>query len=123
MPSALLWAYSAEKNFLFAVSKLPFHGKGRNGEQALKTADCLCDPCCENGVQESPQTFLNPKIINNSFSPSQLSSTGASGWFSTRALVRPSGRISPAAVSESLVRVGPTSSYTSTENSTTLRTM
>ena len=43
--------------------------------------------------------------------------------FSTRALVRPSGRISPAAVSESLARVGPTSSYTSTENSTTLRTM
>ena len=31
--------------------------------------------------------------------------------------------ISPAAVSASLVRVGPTSSYTSTEKSTTLRTM
>ena len=59
-PSALFWAYSAERNFLFAVSKLPFHGKGSNGEQVLKTADCLCDPCCENGVQESLQTFLNP---------------------------------------------------------------
>ena len=27
------------------------------------------------------------------FKPSQLSSTGASGWFSTRALVRPSGTV------------------------------
>ena len=25
----------------------------------------LHDPSCENGVQESPQTFLNPEIINN----------------------------------------------------------
>ena len=24
-----------------------------------------CDPTRENGVQESPQTFLNPEIINN----------------------------------------------------------
>ena len=24
------------------------------------------NPFCENGVQESPQTFLNPEIINNS---------------------------------------------------------
>jgi len=47
----------------------------------------------------------------------------SSGLFSTRALVRPSGRISPAAVSAILVSVGPASSYTSTENSTTLRTM
>ena len=23
------------------------------------------NPFCENGVQESPQTFLNPEIINN----------------------------------------------------------
>ena len=46
----------------------------------------------------------------------------SSGLFSTRALVRPSGRISPAAVSAILVSVGPASSYTSTENSTTLRT-
>ena len=44
----------------------------------------------------------------------------SSGLFSTRALVRPSGRISPAAVSAILVSVGPTSSYTSTENSTTI---
>ena len=51
MPSALLWAYSAERNFFICsfetpadVSKLPFHGKGRSGEQPLKTADCLCDP-------------------------------------------------------------------------------
>ena len=42
----------------------------------------------------------------------------SSGLFSTRALVRPSGRISPAAVSAILVSVGPASSYTSTENST-----
>mgnify|MGYP006911852333 CR=1 FL=1 len=47
----------------------------------------------------------------------------SSGLFSTRALVRPSGRISPAAVSAILVSVGPDSSYTGTENSTTLRTM
>lgn len=47
----------------------------------------------------------------------------SSGLFSTRALVRPSGRIAPAAVSAILVSVGPASSYTSTENSTTLRTM
>ena len=40
-----------------------------------------------------------------------------------RALVRPSGSISPAAVRLILVRVGPTSSYTSTEKSTTFRTM
>ena len=44
----------------------------------------------------------------------------SSGLFSTRALVRPSGRISPAAVSAILVSVGPASSYTSTENSTTI---
>ena len=44
----------------------------------------------------------------------------SSGLFSTRALVRPSGRISPAAVSAILVSVGPTSSYTSTENSTSI---
>ena len=47
----------------------------------------------------------------------------SSGLFSTRALVRPSGRIAPAAVSAILVSVGPDSSYTGTENSTTLRTM
>jgi len=47
----------------------------------------------------------------------------SSGLFSTRAQVRPSGRISPAAVSAILVSVGPASSYTSTENSTTLRTI
>ena len=41
----------------------------------------------------------------------------SSGLFSTRAQVRPSGRISPAAVSAILVSVGPASSYTSTENS------
>ena len=44
----------------------------------------------------------------------------SSGLFSTRALVRPSGRISPAAVSAILVSVGPASSYTSTENRTTI---
>ena len=44
----------------------------------------------------------------------------SSGLFSTRALVRPSGRISPAAVSAILVSVGPATSYTSTENSTTI---
>ena len=44
----------------------------------------------------------------------------SSGLFSTRALVRPSGRISPAAVSAILVSVGPASSYTSTESSTTI---
>ena len=77
----------------------------------------------KKGVLKSPQAFLNPQITNNSSSPSQLSSTGASGWFSTRALVRPSGRIAPAAVSPILVSLGPHSSYTRTENSTTLRTM
>ena len=76
-PSALFWAYSAERNLLFAVSKLPFHGKGRNGEQVLKTADCLCNPCCENGVQESPQTFLNPKILNDDSSECGRSAAAA----------------------------------------------
>ena len=43
MPSALLWAYSAEKLFLFRNSgksadfpELPFHGRGRNGKRHLQ---------------------------------------------------------------------------------------
>ena len=49
--------------------------------------------------------------------------TTSSVLFSTRAQVRPSGRISPAAVSAILVSVGPASSYTSTENSTKPQTV
>ena len=35
-------------------------------ESGAATAVFLYDPFCENGVQESPQTFLKPEIINNS---------------------------------------------------------
>ena len=48
-----------------------FHGRGRGGKRHLqrrllcKRGAVLYDPPCEKGVQESPQTFLNPKIKNN----------------------------------------------------------
>ena len=35
-------------------------------ESGAATAVSLYDPSCENGFQESPQTFLKPEIINNS---------------------------------------------------------
>ena len=35
-------------------------------ESGAATAVFLYDPSCENGFQESPQTFLKPEIINNS---------------------------------------------------------
>ena len=35
-------------------------------ESGAATAVFLYDPFCENGFQESPQTFLKPEIINNS---------------------------------------------------------
>ena len=34
-------------------------------ESGAANAVPLYDPTCEKGVQESPQTFLNPKIKNN----------------------------------------------------------
>ncbi len=35
-------------------------------ESGAATAVSLYDLSCENGFQESPQTFLKPEIINNS---------------------------------------------------------
>ena len=35
-------------------------------ESGAANAACRYDPSCENGFQESPQTFLKPEIINNS---------------------------------------------------------
>ena len=35
------------------------------------------NPFCENGVQESPQTFLNPEIINNDSADDAQSERGA----------------------------------------------
>ncbi len=35
-------------------------------ESGAATAVFRYDPSCENGFQESPQTFLKPEIINNS---------------------------------------------------------
>ena len=35
-------------------------------DSGVANAVPLHDPTCEKGVQESPQTFLNPKIKNNS---------------------------------------------------------
>ena len=59
-------------------SKRYFHGKGRRGKQValpatplfpketgVADAVSIYDPSGENGFQESPQTFLNPEIINN----------------------------------------------------------
>ena len=78
MRSALLCASSAERIFIISRlsrsaerSKRYFHGRGRNGKRHLqrrllcKRGAALYDPTCEKGVQESPQTFLNPKIKNN----------------------------------------------------------
>ena len=52
-----------------------FHGKGRRGKQValpatqlfpketgVADAALIYDPSCENGFQESPQTFLKPEI-------------------------------------------------------------
>ena len=44
-----------------------------------------CDPTRENGVQESPQTFLNPEIINN-FSAENIQSV--SGGYSKSFFLR-----------------------------------
>ena len=44
-----------------------------------------CDSTRENGVQESPQTFLNPEIINN-FSAENIQS--ASGGYSKSFFLR-----------------------------------
>ena len=35
------------------------------------------NPFCENGVQESPQTFLNPEIIDNDSADDAQSERGA----------------------------------------------
>ena len=56
-------------------SKRYFHGKGRRGKQValpatplfpketgVADAALIYDPSCENGFQESPQTFLKPEI-------------------------------------------------------------
>ena len=43
------------------------------------------NPFCENGVQESPQTFLNPEIINN-FSAENIQSV--SGGYSKSFFLR-----------------------------------
>ena len=55
-------------------SKRYFHGKGRRGKQValpatqlfpketgVADAALIYDPSCENGFQESPQTFLKPE--------------------------------------------------------------
>ena len=34
-------------------------------ETGVADAALIYDPSCENGFQESPQTFLKPEIINN----------------------------------------------------------
>ena len=75
-----LWAFSAENLFyIFGIAerlrafRYPiFTGEDRVpqrrafAESGAATAVFLYDPSCENGFQESPQTFLKPEIINNS---------------------------------------------------------
>ena len=77
-PPLALWASIAEEILKFSRlsrsaerSKRYFHGRGRGGKRHLqrrllrKRGAALYDPTCEKRVQESPQTFLNPKIKNN----------------------------------------------------------
>jgi hypothetical protein len=79
-PPRALWAFSAENLFyIFGIAerlrafRYPiFTGEDRVpkrrafAESGAATAVFLYDLSCENGFQESPQTFLKPEIINNS---------------------------------------------------------
>ena len=67
MPSALLWAYSAERIFLICSSgksadfpELPFHGWGHKGKWHIYPFSCAL--LCESWIQKRPQAFLNPKF-------------------------------------------------------------
>ena len=62
MPSALLWAYSAERIFLIYSSgksadfpELSFHGWGRKGRWHICRLPCI--PLCESRIQKRPQAF------------------------------------------------------------------
>ena len=77
------------------------------------------------GLSKGPDARRSIRALNwrgRKERPYPLRLTGLVGGFFWRALVLPSVLISPAAIRERLVSAGPTSSYTSTENSTTLRT-